>query len=202
MQFRVSCFWGDFGVIFGWGGPIFGSPRAIFGVPRGVRLWGPPGFEVLGAPEGVLWCQKQHFLGAQRCGFGFLAFGVILGWGGPNFGSPRVIFGAPRGIWFWGPQDLRFWGHQGVLWCQTQHFLGALRRGFGFLVFGVGLGMVLGWGGPIFGSPRAIFGVPRCVPFQGPPGFEVFGGTRGFCGVKSSIFGGPRDVALGFLFLG
>ena len=70
----VPCFWGGFKV----GGPIFGAPRAIFGVPSCVPFRGPLGFEVLGHQGGLV-VSNPAFLGGQRCNFGFLAFGVILG---------------------------------------------------------------------------------------------------------------------------
>ena len=91
MQVWVSCFWGDFrvgGPIFGHSEPFLGFPEESgFGVPQDLRFR---------APRGVLWCQTQHFLGAQRCKFGFLVLGVILGWGGPFLGHPESFSGFPE----------------------------------------------------------------------------------------------------------
>ena len=124
--------------------------------------------------------------------------GPIFGHSEPFLGFPESFLGLPEESGFGGPPVFEVSGHQGGFVVSNPAFLRGRETWLWVPCFWGAFKV----GGPIFGSPRAIFGVPRCVPFQGPPGFEVFGGTRGFCGVKSSIFGGPRDVALGFLFLG
>ena len=184
-------------VIFGvprWGSEtlraILGAPTAIFGAPRGC----------LGVPQDLrfwehLWCQKQHFLGTHKRGFGFLVFGVLLGWGGPNFGHPgsfygftEALLGFPDVSHFGVPRISGFGAPGGFCGVKPSIFLGAQRRGFGFLVFGV----VLGWGGPNFGAPRAIFGVPSCVPFWGPQDLRFWGTKGGFVVSNPAFFWGPE----------
>ena len=168
MQFRVSCFWGDFGVIFGWGGPIFGSPRAIFGVPRGVRFWGAQDLRFWGTKGGFVVSNPAFFRGPEMwlwvsCFWGDFRVGgsqfwVTQGhfWGSQRnlvLGSPGFeVLGAPGGFVVSNPAFFR--GPETWVWVSC--FWGGFGDGFGV-------------GGSHFWVTQGHFWGPQMCPISGSP---------------------------------